>query len=194
MDDLIQYINKKHRIPQEKAEAITGLFKPHNYAKDTVLLAAGEVWQEVFYIKQGLLRLFYTTREGKEYNKGFFAEGQLVWPMAPSARTESSLFSITCLESSRLYCCSFDMLQKSLITMSAWEEFALPYVENLANQKFLREYQFLVSRAEARYQQILTELGPLATRIPDYHIASYLGITNVTLSRIKTQIKVDANS
>ncbi len=194
MDDLIQYINRKHSIPQDKAEVITRLFKPHNYEKGTVLLAAGEMWRDVFYIKQGLLRLFYTTCDGKEYNKGFFAEGQLVWPMAPSARTESSLFSIACLESSGLYCCSFEMLQKSLITMSAWEGFALPYVESLANQKFLREYQFLVYGAEARYQQILTELGPLATRIPDYHIASYLGITNVTLSRIKTQIKVGTNS
>ncbi len=159
-----------------------------SFDKQTVLLQSGELWNKVFFIDQGLLRLFYSTEEGKEFNKGFFAENSLLWPVAPSARSCNSLFSIASIEPVRVLYMPFDEFQGLLKQNNYWLSFALPYAENLADQKFLREHQFLVNNAKSRYLHIMKELADISHRLPDYHIASYMGITHVALSRIKSQI------
>jgi len=74
--------------------------------------------------------------------------------------------------------------------MGKWPEFSLPFVENLLNLKIRREAQFLLNDASSRYAQIRSEMGNYIERIPDYHIASYLGITHIALSRLKKSMKL----
>ena len=83
----------------------------------------------------------------------------------------------------------FAPFQKHLMTLLCWEAFALPFAETLADQKFNREYEFLMLDAEARYLSLLQQDPQLVSRVPDYHLASYLGMTNVTLSRVKRRCR-----
>ncbi len=61
----------------------------------------------------------------------------------------------------------------------------MPYLEYMLEHEFIREYEFLHHNAQKRYRNFCMAHPDLVERIPDYHLASYLGITNVTLSRIK---------
>lgn len=189
MDSVVSFFANKHSLTSEQASEIAKLFVQKHVARQQVVLSAGELWREATLIQAGILRLYYTTEDGKEFNKGFFAEGQLLWPMAPTARAESSLFSIAAIDTCALWVADFKRLRSTLEQFGRWESFALPYVETLADQKFLREYQFLVYDAQQRYELALQELGPLVQRLPDYHLASYLGITHIALSRIKAKLR-----
>lgn len=182
---LISYFADKPYLTLDNAHALAESFQPMTLEKREALLTTGDVWDSVVFIESGLLRLFYLTEEGKEFNKGFFAEGELLWPMAPLAREQPSLFSIESIEHSQIWYMSFQKFQSHIAQYTGWAEFALSYVEQLANQKYLREYQFLVHDAKTRYELLRGELSHVIDRLPDYHLASYLGITPVALSRMK---------
>lgn len=186
---LIETLNENvfHRNPADMAEVLelADLFITRNFPKRNILVSAGEKWDTILFIHQGIIRLFYSDKEGREFNKGFFREGELAWPVAPYARRNPSLFSIAALEDVKISLCGFDRFQTWLKNHGYWEKFALPYAESFAAEKFLREYEFLINSATERFQKFLINNPKLAKRIPDYHLASYLGITNVSLSRIK---------
>ncbi|MEH0018132.1 MAG: Crp/Fnr family transcriptional regulator [Desulfobacter sp.] len=168
---------------------LSDLFITRRYSSKSMLVNAGEKWETVYFIHKGLIRLFYTDKEGREFNKGFFRENHFLWPVAPSARKDDSLFSIVALEDIKVSVCRFDLFYSWLSQHGHWERFALPYAESFATEKFMREYEFLIHSATERYQNFCARDPDLAGRIPDYHLASYLGITNVSLSRIKKSIR-----
>lgn len=186
---LIKVLGKKvyHDFPAPKKELteLAGLFIRREFPRKKILVLAGEKWDKVFYIHGGIIRLYYTDKEGREFNKNFFREDQLVWPVSPSARNNDSLFSIEAMEDIKVSICPFASFYSWLAGHGYWEKFALPHVEFFAEDKFLREYEFLMNSATKRFQNFCMENPELAERIPDYHLASYLGITNVSLSRIK---------
>ena len=111
---LIEALEEKvfHDIPAHKKELteLVGLFTQRAFSRKKNLVLAGEKWDKVFFIHAGIIRLYYTDNEGRE---------------------------------------------------------------------------FLMNSATKRFQNFCMENPDLAERIPDYHLASYLGITNVSLSRIK---------
>ena len=164
-------------------------FKFTTIKRKSLLLRPNQVWNKVYFIHQGMIRLFYSDEQGREFNKGFFTERQLLWPIAPYAREHASLFSIAALEDLELSWCSFNEFRYYLESRGVWEHFALPFVEAFAEDKFLREYEFLIHPASQRYANFLEQFPQLAKRIPDYHLASYLGITHVSLSRLKNSQK-----
>lgn len=167
---------------------LSDLFIKRKYIHNEMLVKAGEKWDKVFFIHKGIIRLFYMNLEGQEYNKGFFGENQLLWPIAPSARKNDSLFNISALENVTVSICDFSSFHSWLTRHGYWERFALPYVELFVEDKFRREYEFLINSATERFRNFCIEYPDLVRRIPDYHLASYLGITNVSLSRIKKSI------
>lgn len=172
-------------IDEKALIKLSDLFVKREYPCNEILINAGEKWDKVFFIHKGIIRLFYTNLEGQEYNKGFFRENQLLWPIAPSARKNDSLFNISSLETVTVSVCDFSSFYSWLTRHGYWEKFALPYAELFVEDKFRREYEFLMNSATERFKNFCTEYSDLVGRIPDYHLASYLGVTNVTLSRIK---------
>ena len=172
-------------VRKEELNELVELFITRTYPRRKTIVSAGERWDKAFFIHQGIIRLFYTDSEGREFNKGFFSEHDLVWPIAPSARAQDSLFSIAALEDLTVSVCRFAQFYSWLKLRGYWEKFALPYAERFAEDKFRREYEFLLNSAADRYRNFCAEYPRLVERIPDYHLASYLGVTNVTLSRIK---------
>lgn len=170
---------------------LAALFIEKKYGSNENLVTSGEKWDKVFFIRKGILRVFYSSLEGQEYNKGFFGEGQLLWPVAPSVRKTVSLFSVATLENTTISVCDFSKFYSWLNHYGYWEKFALFYTEAFLEDKFRREYEFLTNSATERFKDFCSEYPDLARRIPDYQLASYLGVTNVTLSRIKK--KMDFN-
>lgn len=128
---------------------LADFFVTRDYPRKKILVSAGETWDKVFFIDQGIIRLFYSDKDGREFNKGFFREGQLAWPLAPYARRNPSLFSIAALEDVRISVCGFDRFQAWLKNHGYWEKFALPYAESFAAEKFLREYEIISRKNSA---------------------------------------------
>lgn len=189
MNNIIKYFfSQELGLSAEQADYLACLFSKSCLPKGKLVVGEGERWNKAMFIDSGLLRFFYSTGEGKEYNKGFFFDQDFIWPVTPSAQSEPSLFSIETLSSTVVYMSDFHELRSHLKVLGAWEAFALPYVEKLVEQKFKREYDFLVLDAQTRFYQLTQRFGERIDKIPDYHLASYLGITNVALSRIRKRL------
>lgn len=166
-------------------EALTSLFSPRSLEARASVLMAGQSWRRLYYIRQGLIRLFYTDADGNEYNKGFFPEQHCLWPVAPRDRQRGILFDIATIEATEVLDCDMDALQAVLEERGQWRTFALHYAEQLLESKFQREHDLLTLKARDRFEKLQSDMPGLTARIPDYHLASYLGVTNVTLSRLK---------
>ena len=173
-------------VSEEELAGLSNLFVVRRHPRDKTLVAAGEKWEKIFYIHEGIIRLFYTDPNGREFNKFFYWEDQVLWPVAPSARGRQIQFTIAALEAVTVSVCPFGAFHSWLTARGYWERFALPYAELIAELKFQREYEFLMNSATERFHNFCVEYPGLVSRIPDYHIASYLGITNVSLSRIRS--------
>ena len=188
-NSLQQCTAKPDTLSEAKLQALLNVFHMHKFSKNVVLVNQGDLWTKVYFVDLGIVRLFINTPDGREFNKNFFSEGNFFWPATPMTRTRPSLFSIGTLEPSHIWIADFALFQKQLAAINRWEAFALLFAETLADQKFEREYEFLTFNAEERYLSLLKQAPQLVERIPDYHLASYLGITNVTLSRIRRRCR-----
>lgn len=184
-EQLKSTIFKHINLSDDDLEVLTTAVYVKVYKRRSDLLRAGERWNKLFFIEQGLVRMFYLDKGGKEFNKAFFAEGQTIWPVAPMDREQGVLFNISAIEETAVLQIPFPILYKTLQKASLWEKFALPFAEKLVEIKFRREHDFLLLSALERLNQITKEAPHIVSRLPDYHLASYLGITNVSLSRIK---------
>ena len=157
------------------------------YAAGQPLLMAGQAVERVWFIARGLVRVAHLSAQGVERNAAFHAEGSWVgWGTPPFATT--SPVDIFALEPTQV-------LELSYAELRLWQA-ELPLVQELLSDAIRavlarsaqREAELLLLDAEARYRAFLEQRGELVERIPLHHVASYLGITNVALSRIRARM------
>ena len=189
---LIEYFKNFSIFRRNQPEILAQLFTFKRIKRRVTLVQQGQLWNEIYIINSGALRFYYTTHDGKEFNKGFFGKDDTIWPIITSSRTKPSLFAIETLSDCDVWVASFTHFRKKMISLDLWEKFTMPLVEKMIEEKFIREYEFLVEDAESRYLSLQKRMGNIIEQITDYHIASYLGITSVALSRIKNKkLKID---
>lgn len=158
-------------------------------APDEYLVRAGEGGRYLYFIHTGLLRLYYLSPEGRERNKAFFGPGQVTGAVSAAISGGPAPFTIQALEQSLLVRADFDTLYRQ-----AWRqpELARAVIE-LLSEAFIRNEQreavLLTCNAEQRYRWLLEHEPELLQRLPQFHIASYLGIDAVSLSRLKRKLQ-----
>lgn len=164
------------------------IFSYRTYDKNDYLLRAGEICTHFYLVLKGVLRQFYTTVAGREFNKSFSIENEPCGAFHSALTKAPSRFAIQALEDCQLLCFRFDDLNVLFDSDPHWARLGRRAAEmqTLANEE--REASFLLDSAPTRYQNFLQQYPDLEDRISHYHIASYLGITNVALSRIRKKL------
>lgn len=153
-----------------------------------MLLAAGSVWQHAFWVERGMLRLFYIDSEGRESNKNFHAEDAFIWPVTETMQCEPAAFFIAALTPATVWRLSHAALQSAVDGLPSWTALRLQALAGLLDDKMRREQVFLQCSARQRYEALLRERPEWARRIPLRHLASYLGMTDVSLSRLRAEM------
>ena len=166
-----------------------GLYTLRRLNKNEFLLHAGDVARNIYFVLKGVLRQFYITEEGKEFNKSFSDENEPCGSFRSSLLKAPSRFSIQALEKTEVVEVSFDELTALFDKDAYWERLGRKAAEyqTLLNEE--REAAFLLDSATDRYRRFQEQYPGLEERITQYHVASYLGITNVALSRIRSQLR-----
>lgn len=162
------------------------LFKPVHIPAGAITLSIGERWNDLMIIQRGIFRLYYLDANGKESNKGFFHEGQILAPTARVALEQPSLFYIEALTDVDAFQCDYQAMADGLGSLP-YRELSYRLMENLLDDKIRREVMFLQLDATGRYEAFVRDFPALHERIPLHHLASYLGMTDVTLSRIRAR-------
>jgi len=153
----------------------------------TVLFSAGEALETLYFIRSGLVRLFYLTPDGKEFNKNFLTDGAVATCLGAFLEAQPSPFFAEALEDTVLVGLPMPFVRELTASSIGWERLVNSFVVQLALQKERREASFLLKNSTERYESYLREFAAIAGRVPQYHIASYLGITPVALSRIRAR-------
>lgn len=172
-------------LDDKACAAIAPLFSRHAVAKGEVLLNQGALWQHALLIGQGAVRLYFVRRDGREFNKNFYLEGALICPLTPAMWGEASLFGMACLEPGWVWRADATAWRRRLAEHGAWEPLQRELLARLVTHKLQREHDLLALDGRRRYAQFCERQPKLAQRIPLLHLASYLGLTDVSLSRIR---------
>jgi CRP-like cAMP-binding protein len=164
-----------HTLPQRRLQ------------RGQVLLRLGEMPQHLWWIRQGLVRLYFLTPEGTERNRSFHAEGAWIGGGAPPIATPSP-YVIEALEDTELLVLSYAALSAVVRDRPAVRAVFDEALGWLFLRQAAREAELLSEEPARRYERFLETSPQLAARLPLHHIASHLGITNVALSRIRRRL------
>ena len=188
LDKLKRTFSQIVSIPADEWEFIAPYFYERTFSKNEFIVRDGELLNNFYFIINGLFRYFYSTISGKEFNKHFALENSFSGSLRTFVLNKPVEFSIQALEKTETLALPNKVLTESFNRHICWERIGRLYAQQLALTKELREKEFLLDPLEVRYQSFLKEFPNLINRIPHYHIASYLGVTNVALSRIRKKI------
>ena len=157
--------------------------------KNQVLYQAGDIPSTFAWVFHGLIRGFVCDDKGNEYNKKFFDEGKFPGAMSALLTNRPSKLGFDALEETLLIEIDFLAYRQLLIECHDLKLFQIYYLEkNWLLDKDEREIALVQHDATARYQRFLNEFPSLVERLPQYHIASHLGITPTQLSRIRKKL------
>lgn len=170
------------------------IFREKRLAAQERVILPGDKAHRTYFVCQGLLRVYYVTDDGKESNKGFVTEGAFGGPMAASALDLPVLYGVQALESTTLLVAPYRDFAAFFDQHPVFDRLGRKIAESILIHKELRERSLLLQNASERYLDFLKRYKELVPRIPQYHIASYLGISEVSLSRIRRNLAIDSDS
>lgn len=160
-------------------------FQLKSYTANEHIFQAGETVDHVYFILKGLARYYYLTPDGKEFNKSFSTTGQIMGSISSSANQVPCVYSTQCLQNIESLSLPYKTLKILSQSFPEWNQFHLYSLEQLAIKKEIREADFLLLTAKERYIKFLDDFAHIEKKLPNYHIASYIGVTEVALSRIR---------
>jgi CRP-like cAMP-binding protein len=168
-------------------EIVLKHFETKNLKKKTNLLQAGKIANEVYFIVSGCIRLF-CEKDGVELSTYFFTEQMFAGSYSSFISRKPSQHSIETLEDCQVLALSYQALEVLYIVFPKMNEFIRKSIE----ERFVVVHDlftsYLLSSPEERYLSLQKERPDLLNRIPQHQIASFLGITPVSLSRIRNRV------
>jgi CRP-like cAMP-binding protein len=159
------------------------LFTKKVEKKETILLA-GDICNNIFFVRKGAVKQYYIA-EQKEFIQNFFFENNMACLFDSFLTQTTSSSYLEALEGSELWMLSYYNFQK---ICSAYPEFNQQLALCMSKMNNHRVNLLLLSDAMLRYEKFLDEEPLIQQRVPQYMIASYLGMTPETLSRIRRKI------
>ncbi|MFY8350712.1 Crp/Fnr family transcriptional regulator [Pseudoalteromonas sp. SSM20] len=158
--------------------------------KGQTLYAIGETPNHFAFLHKGLMRAYVIDEQGNEFNKTFFAEGRFPGSMSALLKNTPSFMAVDALEDCQILEIDFKKFREALFKNNELMAFHINYLEtHWLLEKEPKEIGYLQFEAKQRYLQFLVDYKHIVSRLAQYHIASYLGITPTQLSRIKKDLK-----
>lgn len=156
--------------------------------KNDYMIREGQIGKELGYVVQGDMRHFYT-RDGEEKTTYFYFENSLTGPYISCITGKPSLISFEALADTKLLVFPYAAMQQLYAQSHTWEKFGRVLAEYLAMGLEDRMVGLLMLSPEERYLQLLqSNKQKIMERIPQHLIANYLGVTPVSLSRIRNRL------
>ena len=186
MEFLLQFLQSIHPLTDGLLKHLSETIRVREVPKGQYILRAGHISRHVHFIGQGLLRCFYIKGDN-EVCSWFMKEGDVIFSIESFYDQKESYESIQALEDCTLFYISFDELQFIYRNFSEFNFIGRVLTERYHKLWAQQLYGIRMQPASFRYQWLLENFPELILRVPAKFIASYLGITEVTLSSIKSK-------
>ncbi len=187
---MFEHIKNRFPFPKEKWIKFLGSFERLEMPAKTLLLNEGEISTNAFYLEKGIVRAWYNN-DGKDVTFQFFLENTMFSSLESFKKGLPSMVSFETVEPCVLYKIKKPDVEAFLEEVYENPEMRTFFMDALFERIFdymKHFFSFIKDTPQQRYIQLTQQKPEIIKRVPQHYIASYLGITTVHLSRIKSKI------
>ncbi len=185
---LLESISQKVKVTEKDLELLKRFLIPKKIRKRQYVLNAGDVCQYITFVEKGMLRSFLVDDTGHEHVVQFAVEGWWISDMGSFLSGNDALYNIEALEDSEVLNLSRQAMDDVMNQLPALERYFRLLMQNNIVALQRRVIAYMSLSAEEKYLKLMNVCPDIINRAPQQHIASYLGITPETLSRIRKQV------
>ncbi|MCP1996080.1 Crp/Fnr family transcriptional regulator [Flavobacterium sp. HSC-61S13] len=185
---LTSYIKDRITVSDADLATILSYFKPMHLKKNELLLTHGQASQRTFFVNQGCLRIFFINEEGIDSTRYFAFENQFATALVSFITSEPSEEFVQAVEESEVYYITHTDFYHLLDVVPQWDKFYRMYLEMAYVNNTKRLMSMMIQDALQKYRQLLDENPRVVRRLSNKMVASYLNISQETLSRLKSKL------
>lgn len=190
MDKFVAYTKKYTSLDEKELREMLDHIPMSFFSKGTILIRQGEVPEKCFFILEGCARKYSVDEEGREVTSDFMTENQTIAIFSPVDR-EGSPYSVSCLEDSIMVVGNLAEIEDENKRYPEFAEISQKIVEENMGSLQDEFASFIRLTPEERVKRMINMRPELFERVPQYQLASYLGITAESLSRIKRRLEYE---
>jgi CRP/FNR family transcriptional regulator, anaerobic regulatory protein len=189
-ETLYAYLSQRMPLTRQQFEPIENLFTPRSMAKGELLLREGEVAKYGAFVCKGCLRSYVVDDKGKEHIVQFAPENWWLSDIESMLTKKPSIYFMDAIEATEVLLADMPSFQKMLDQLPGFAEAFRLGQQKHTTAKDKRIISSLTADAEEKYSQFLNTYPSIAQRTPLHMIASYLGMSPETLSRVRKKWSV----
>lgn len=184
-DDFFRaYLKSKAGLSDEALNELKSTYSVKNYNKGDLIKAQGD-YSSIYFVQNGLLRLFGVDENAKEHILQFAPEGWWITDRTGLYQSQNSKFNIDAYEESSAIQIDVSFFEKASCMSSNFQKFSEKILHNHIENLYSRVYLLIGTPVKERYLNFIKTYSGLYQRIPQWMIASYLGVTPEGLSRVR---------
>lgn len=184
LQEILQILNQYATISEAAKAVLPSILIEKHYKKGNFLLKEGKICRNLHIVKTGFIRAFYND-DGKEMTTGFAFENDFCMSISSFIAQNPSFENFETMEDVATFSIDYDNLQMLYKTFPEFNQIGRLLTERYYIELENRSRSLQFFTAKKRYQQLLEEQPQLLQRVSLGHIASFLGISQETLSRIR---------
>ena len=186
-EQLKKYLRHNITVGDDILNEIVQSFKPVRFRKNSILLSHGEVCDTLYFINKGCMRTYYLTLTGSEKTRYIAVEGIVITALNSFISQTASFEFIDSLEDVELLCISRSAFYRLAEKYPEWGKFYLRLLEFAYIYQNKKIEELVTLSAGERYALLMKEYPGYIKRLSNKILASYLDITQETLSRLKSR-------
>jgi len=189
MNELLAYLEQFGHLTESEKSKIRSKASEYHIPKGIYLSEAGRVASKICFITEGVFRVCYYNKTGDDFTRYFVYENRFVADISSFIDEIPAAEYIEAVTDAVVLAFSTEDFKYLSATVSSWDEIFKKIFYSVLENKMRAASNMLVQDAQTRYLHFLQHYPGLANRIPQTMLASYLGITPTSLSRIRKTIR-----
>ncbi len=185
---ILQEVFENTSFTSSELTAIGANLKRFELKKGDLLLQKGQLVKNTHYVHNGCLRSFYIDQSGRDHTLQFAIKDWWISDYTAIFSTGEAMMNIECIQDSVLYLMSRKSMEQLYKTIPSFETYFRKKLERRMEAFHRRTLENLALPAKERYLSFLKSYPQVEQLVKNYHIASYLGITTESLSRIRKEL------
>lgn len=180
--------NNKVKLSAEEESQIKNYLTPKKLRKKQYLLQEGDICKTIAFVEKGILKAYSTDEQGNEHIIQFGLEGWIISDLYSFLTNEPAVYNIEAIEDSELVLISKSAHEELLLKVPKYETFTRLNITNAYLTMQKRITSIISSPLEERYAKFIELYPDIVQRVPQHMIASYMGLSPETLSRVRRRI------
>lgn len=188
-----RFVSSHHPVTSSARQAMTGILTRVRIEKGDFFARPEDKEIQLGFILKGLLRTFFLTEKGEEFTTDFCCENDISTNYDVMVPGAANTYYSQAMETVELLKIDYGKYEGLCETHPALQTLKTKLISYHYARKISREKELLSYDAKGRYEQFMKDYAHIAGRVRQYHIATFLGITPVALSRVKKSLKEKTN-